>query len=176
MRSEKLSRRAFLEHGTLVMGSAATLGFAGTTFAETSSPESVAKPILRCGLLTDVHYAEKKHAGNRYYRESGEKVREAVDSFNREKLRLAIELGDFIDAAKTVDTELGYLKTIEVEFARFKGERHYVGRSERRGSGSCKEVRKQTCLLRLTVTSATTVHNAAASESSEFRSLWSAGR
>lgn len=78
------------------------------------------------GLLTDVHYADKPAAGTRYYRESLGKVRVAVDQFNDLKVDLAIELGDIVDAAQAKDKEIEYLKRIDSEYGRFRGERHYV--------------------------------------------------
>ncbi|MEW4453436.1 metallophosphoesterase [Bremerella sp. JC817] len=82
--------------------------------------------MLRFGLLTDIHYAEKDAAGDRFYQESLGKVNEAVDYFNQQNLPLAIELGDLIDSADSLEKEVGHLRKIEDAYARFQGERHYV--------------------------------------------------
>lgn len=118
---EPIGRRAFLHRGALILA-------AGGTAAQESllTAASAREPAVRVGLLTDLHYADKPPAGTRHYRESLTKIREAVAEFNGAGAALAVEIGDFVDAADDVDTEIGYLKTIEAEFARFEGDRHYV--------------------------------------------------
>lgn len=119
----RLTRRAFLHRGSLILAGAA----GGLSALQTLGAESAeAKPAVRLGLLTDVHYADRPPAGTRYYRESIAKVREAADKFNAQKAALAFELGDFIDAAPDPKTEIGFLKTIEAEYARFQGDRRHV--------------------------------------------------
>jgi alkaline phosphatase len=85
-----------------------------------------ATAAVRVGLMTDLHYADKAAAGTRYYRDSILKVREAVGKFNSTGATMAVELGDFVDAAEEVATEVGYLEKIEAEYAKFQGDRHYV--------------------------------------------------
>ncbi len=117
------SRRAFLRGGTLVLGAAASFGSRPQTVA---AEELAAKPDLRVGLITDCHYADRDPAGSRHYRDSLKKVAEAVARFNDAQANLAVELGDFIDAAPEVETEIEFLRTIDREYARFHGDRHYV--------------------------------------------------
>lgn len=81
---------------------------------------------LRVGLLTDLHHADKPPAGTRHYRDTRSKLREATERFRAFKVECVVELGDFIDAADSVDVELGYLRTIEREFAAGADDRHYV--------------------------------------------------
>lgn len=81
---------------------------------------------LKIGLITDVHHADKPAAGNRYYRESLRKLEDAALQFERDKLGFLVELGDLIDAADSVETELRYLKTIDGEFSNICDDRHYV--------------------------------------------------
>lgn len=116
---DQLGRRAFLHRGSLLLAGAAGLA-AAKAAAETEMP------ALRIGLLTDPHYADIPAKGKRHYRESLAKVRAAVARFNEAKADFALELGDFIDEAPTVEGELAHLKTIEAEFAKFQGDRHYV--------------------------------------------------
>ncbi len=71
-----------------------------------------AKETLALGLLTDVHYADKKAGGSRHYRDSLAKGKEAAAFFRQRKPAAVICLGDLIDAAPSVAVELGYLKTI----------------------------------------------------------------
>lgn len=97
----------------------------------------VESPVLRFGLLTDSHYAQKdtwpkSGSGQRHYRDSVSKMREAVAAFNRGKADFAIELGDMKDmgvpeASKEIRLEtLGFLDEIESAFAQFEGPRYHV--------------------------------------------------
>lgn len=81
---------------------------------------------LRVGLVTDMHYADKPSAGSRHYRLTLQKLREAAGEFSKAPIDMLVELGDFIDAAETVEVELGYLKKIQSEFELLAKERHYV--------------------------------------------------
>jgi alkaline phosphatase len=120
----RVSRRAFLGKGGLLICAAIV---APRQFARLEAAESASeKPSLRIGLITDIHYADKPASRTRYYRESLQKVREGIEWFNREKMDFLVELGDLIDAADSADGEAVYLRTIEREYARFKGQRHYV--------------------------------------------------
>ena len=115
-------RRAFLHRGSLFLAGAA----AGLAPACSVESQRRAHPPVRVGLLTDCHYADKEPAGSRHYRDSLAKVRQAVARFNEAAASVAIELGDFVDAAPEVETEVEYLRAIDAEYARFHGERHYV--------------------------------------------------
>src|SRR5690606_9525269 len=94
-------RRVFLRNGSLILASAAA---ASVTQTQAWGEDAAAQPQLRVGLMTDIHYADRQPAGSRYYRQSLSKLREAVAKFNEEKVPLAFELGDFIDAAPEVET------------------------------------------------------------------------
>ncbi len=76
--------------------------------------------------MTDLHYADKEPTKPRFYREALAKLDEAVETMNREKPALVIELGDFIDQADSVEREIEWLKTMESHFARLSMPRHYV--------------------------------------------------
>ncbi len=123
--SPAIDRRRFL-------GSAARLVAAGATFAPSASAlgafldKKDPKPLLRVGLLTDLHYADKPASGTRHYRDSLEKTRPAIRLFNKSKVDLVVQLGDLVDAAPTVEMELAYLTRIEKELAKCRAERHYV--------------------------------------------------
>lgn len=123
MRSEtetvvSLGRRAFLKNGTLVLAASA----AQTSSLFAAEPNSQ----LQVGLVTDLHYADKPPAGSRHYRETPGKLAEAAAQFGQDKPAFVVELGDFIDAADSVDTELGYLKQINRDFSAICPRRHYV--------------------------------------------------
>ena len=111
-----LSRRAFFQNSTLCLS-----GFSGLQAAE-----SEATALIKVGLMTDLHYADKPPTKTRSYREALAKLDEAVEVMNREKPGLVVELGDFIDQADSVEKEIEWLKTMESHFARLSMPRHYV--------------------------------------------------
>ena len=79
-------------------------------------------------MVTDAHYADTESRGGRAYRDGLKLMRECVETMNQEKVDFVIELGDFKDQdnppveGKTLD----YLRTIEAEFAQFRGPRYHV--------------------------------------------------
>lgn len=83
-------------------------------------------PDAQVGLLTDVHYADKPTAGSRHYRESLDKLEEAVEQFQRVNPQLLIELGDLIDAGDTLDQELAHLTTANAQLAKLNCQRYFV--------------------------------------------------
>ena len=111
-------RRAFLKNGVLVLAAAAS--HPESLFADTP------KSALKIGLVTDLHYADKDTAGTRHYRETPAKLAEAAAELARHKPSFLVELGDFIDAADSVQTELGYLKKINRDFKAICKSRHHV--------------------------------------------------
>ena len=98
------------------------------------------QPLVRFGIVTDLHYADKKPAGRgktaRHYRESLKKLSVAVGAFNGANLDFAIELGDIkdrgIELGNIKDRTFGKAATlvaldrIETEFAKFDGPRYHV--------------------------------------------------
>jgi 3',5'-cyclic AMP phosphodiesterase CpdA len=112
------SRRAFLQNSTLCL--------AGFSAGKSLAVETDVRPLLRVGLMTDLHYADKEPTKTRFYREALAKLDEAVEHMNREKPALVVELGDFIDQADSVEKEIEWLKTMESHFARLSMPRHYV--------------------------------------------------
>jgi predicted phosphodiesterase len=110
-----------------VLGFIAFAGAAGTAAGRSLlAADADAKPVLRAGLLTDLHYADKPAAGVRIYRDTLAKLTEAVDHFNKLKVDVTIELGDLIDEAPDARTELQWLGVIEKQYARLASPRHYV--------------------------------------------------
>jgi len=86
------------------------------------------KTILRFGMFTDSHYADVDHRGSRYYRQSATKLAECVKLMNAKKADFLIELGDFKDEANPPAKQgtVGYLRTIEAAFGKFRGPRYHV--------------------------------------------------
>lgn len=81
---------------------------------------------ISIGIITDVHYTDRERIGNRYCRDSLSKVREAIQAFEALKPSFIIHLGDFIDSGEIHGHEIDYLQTIDSEYKKFNGEKHYV--------------------------------------------------
>ena len=118
---KRLSRRAFIANGTLLLSASSTLNAIGGMHSNENEAEK-----LSFGIVTDLHYSDKAPGGSRYYRESIKKLETASEQFQKSKPNFVVELGDFIDAADSVQTELGYLKRINKDFAAISDNRHYV--------------------------------------------------
>ena len=118
----QIGRRAFLQQGSLVLAGSLK---AGRLFGDEQTVK-LTESNLRVGLVTDLHYAEKAPAGTRHYRETLDKLNEAAKKFDEIKPHFIVELGDFIDAAASVDVERRYLKTVNTKFSSICKDRHYV--------------------------------------------------
>ncbi len=119
----QFNRRAFIRGGSLFLFGSG-VGLTQQEFAIAGNAD--AKQNVRVGLVTDMHYADKAPAGSRHYRETLAKLNEAAEQFQKDEPDFVIELGDFIDAADSVEVEKGYLKRINREFAAVPGNKHYV--------------------------------------------------
>ena len=118
---ERLSRRGFLRAGAAIT-MAGALGRPGA-FAADAGPEK-----LTFAVFTDSHYTDREPLGNRFYRDSAEKLAEGVKTVNEATPApaFAIMLGDYLDKRGGAEEKSADLKTIEAVFAKFKGPRHYV--------------------------------------------------
>ncbi|MEZ0385915.1 MAG: metallophosphoesterase [Verrucomicrobium sp.] len=113
-----LSRRALLRGGALCL--------APLLARPMLASQSEAKPLFQIGLVTDLHYGDKEPTKTRFYRETPAKLREMVAKFNETAPAFVVELGDLIDEAPTVETEIAWLDEIEKVYAGLKSPRHYV--------------------------------------------------
>ncbi len=118
-----LSRRSFVLGGTLFIGGTANVS---TAIGGTRLLGEELQGALRIGMITDLHYADKPAAGSRHYRESLAKLDEAAAQFQQDQPDFLVELGDIVDRADSVETELRYLKTINNRFSAICKNRHYV--------------------------------------------------
>jgi predicted phosphodiesterase len=102
--------------------------FAAIAVIAAARPAAQAPPLVRFGVVTDIHYADIDPAGARTYRESPAKLAECVQVMNAKGVAFLIELGDFKDQDKAPDEArtLGYLKTIESVFGAFAGPRYHI--------------------------------------------------
>jgi len=121
--TKSLNRRAFVRDSSLILLGAG-IGCSNSQFL--LADEAKTERQLRVGIVTDLHYADKPASGTRYYRETPRKLEEAANRFSDDKLAFLVELGDFVDAADSVDKEMGYLKKINQPFSAICKNRHYV--------------------------------------------------
>lgn len=68
---------------------------AAAASARAETPADV--PLVSFGLLTDVQYADAEPEGERHYRESIQKLKDAATDLAKEKLPFSLHLGDVID-------------------------------------------------------------------------------
>lgn len=113
-----MNRRSFLEH---IIWNSTGFSFLGLF-------SSCMESGIRFGLLTDLHYANRSSSGNRYYKDTFNKLKEALAEFERHKLDFIIELGDMKDQGNTPNREetLGFLQEIETVFQSFPGDIYHV--------------------------------------------------
>jgi len=86
------------------------------------------KPVVRFGLITDVHYADREPARERYYNQSLGKLSEFIARMNQEKVDFVVELGDFKDQDEVPNeaNTLKYLSDVESVFHQFNGPTYHV--------------------------------------------------
>ena len=118
--NQNLSRRRFLE----ITGTAV----AGLFIIPNAKADNAEKPLLRFGMLSDIHYADREPAGTRFYRQSLVKMNECIERMNQEKPDFVIELGDFKDqdVVPNEANTLKYLSDIESAFRKFNGPTYHV--------------------------------------------------
>ncbi len=121
--NHQLDRRSFFRNGSLVLLSAAA---SQSGWNRLDAAERSKEKVLLFGMITDLHHADKPAAGSRYYRETLDKLAKTAEWFGRESLEFVVELGDLVDSAPEVKTELGYLKRINRDFQALHKNRHYV--------------------------------------------------
>ena len=117
----RVNRRAFVRNGSLyLLGMGLSIAHVPALFADQS------KRRVRLGLVTDMHYADKMPAGSRHYRETLTKLKEMARQFEKDRPDHVVELGDFIDAADSVEVEMANLSRINKDFMALPGKKHYV--------------------------------------------------
>lgn len=121
--SWQIDRRVFLK------ASAATLAGLGLTSISCQClRRGKSDSLVRFGIVTDIHYADAKIKGTRYYRHSLDKLAECVHFMNEQQVDFLIELGDFKDqdTPPAEEKTLVYLRAIEKQFQRFSGPTYHV--------------------------------------------------
>jgi len=113
-----LSRRDFV-FGAGAFSVASTAG-------GTRSVASAAMPLVRFGVVTDIHHADKATSGAVNYRGALAKLRAAVAALENRGVDFIIELGDFKDNSGSVSATLAKLDEIEAAFTAFSGAHYHV--------------------------------------------------
>ena len=83
-------------------------------------------PLVRFGVVTDVHYADRAQSGNVDYRGALAKLETAVTRLEGRGVDFIIELGDFKDDSGSVTATLAKLDDIEAAFTAFSGGHYHV--------------------------------------------------
>jgi hypothetical protein len=118
----QIGRRAFLSRGALLLLAGGSLSRPSELAAGPAGEDSAG----RFGIMTDLHYADKEDAGTRHYRRVPAKLAEAAQQLTSVQPDFVVELGDFIDAAESVELETEFLRTIQRQFHQLPGDKHYV--------------------------------------------------
>lgn len=125
-----MRRRDFVLKSLLAFGGVSSLGSIAEASAGRKKEEKEGgnDAIVRFGVVTDVHYADKPSSGSRQYTQSLDKLSEAVELMNEQKVDFLIELGDFKDMAAQPEekTTLQFLETVERVFRQFRGPTYHV--------------------------------------------------
>ncbi|MEZ6120262.1 MAG: metallophosphoesterase [Pirellulaceae bacterium] len=123
-----MKRRTFLQTGPLLWGSlwSKRMSWAQESSAPETTNHEATDAVLKIGLVTDLHYADKPAAGSRHYRETLDKFADAAAEFQRQEIDLLVELGDLVDAADDAETEKQYVRRINRELSAVTKQRHYV--------------------------------------------------
>ena len=111
-----IGRRAFMHRGALYLAGAAGLALAEDHAFGLAVDEKKERRV-RFGLITDLHYADKKPAGTRHYREAPGKLREAVERFRKDGAEFLVETGDLVDAADDAATEITNRSPLQIDRA-----------------------------------------------------------
>ncbi len=120
--NDQISRRSILAGTSLFLASPSS------ALERLQDAMDADAPLLKAGIITDVHYADADPRGTRIYRDSLKKLRRAVAAFRRSGVDFAIETGDFVDAPAdtTAEIELGFLRTVNREFIAAGAPTRYV--------------------------------------------------
>ncbi|NLF68612.1 MAG: alkaline phosphatase [Candidatus Anammoximicrobium sp.] len=121
--ARRAGRRTFFRQTSCLLAAGAGCLTREATAADADGP---AAPLLRIGLLTDLHSADKPAAGSRHYRDSLAKLASAGEQFAKARTDCLVELGDCIDTAISREAEKDALRRIHAALAAIPSPCHYV--------------------------------------------------
>lgn len=122
-----ISRRAAMR---LALGAAcATVGALGApapAAAGSAKPGEQAEPMLKIGIITDLHKTSKPDIPTRKYSAATGKLRVFQEAMKRERPAFVIELGDLVDTLGPGSDPAENLRAIETLFTSFDGPHYHV--------------------------------------------------
>ena len=120
-----LNRRKFL-------GAAAASGLAVATglALPKSGKASVKKPMVKAGIITDMHHTTKADTPTRKYSASQAKMETFIATMKQEKPVFVIEMGDFVDTLAKGTDPAKNLGEIEKTFTSIEPHYHVLGNHE----------------------------------------------
>ncbi len=74
---------------------------------------------MKLGLFTDLHYTKHPQEGRQFTALAPERVREAMEAFDKEKVDAVVCLGDIVDRGQTHDEELSCWQDILAEIKKY---------------------------------------------------------
>ncbi len=85
--------------------------------------------IIRFGIIADIQYCDCEPAGNRFYRNSLQKLEACVDELNREQVQFTVNLGDLTDrdTPRQLDSVLTRLNKLNATIYNLTGNHDYGG-------------------------------------------------
>ena len=114
-------------HKILISALAAILAVNTLLFSLPFTASAQENPLFTFGLMTDVQYTDRENSGSRFYRSSPDKLSEAVQVFNREKVAFVLHLGDFInDNLSSFDTLLPTTGKLEMPIYMIPGNHEFA--------------------------------------------------
>ncbi len=121
--ADSLGRRAFLKNGALFLSG---FSFSSANPLAVCAADSRSRGVVRVGLLTDLHYADKPPGGSRHYRETLSKLKEAEKHFRTDRPDFLVFHGDLIDSGDSLDKEKEHLQAVVRAISRIPFPKHYV--------------------------------------------------
>lgn len=102
--------------------------FISATFTISIAQTKISEPILKMGLIADIQYGDCATNGSRFYRNSINKLREAVKDINDNNVHFTVNLGDFTDRnLADLDVVMAELGMLNANMYSITGNHDYVG-------------------------------------------------
>lgn len=101
--------------------------FTFTLLNSSTAQTASKKPILKFGLIADPQYGDCETKGSRFYRNSLDKLRDAVENINQTGVSFTINLGDFTDRSPAdLDAVLSELDKLNSNIYNTTGNHDYA--------------------------------------------------
>lgn len=102
--------------------------FISTVFPVLQAQTKISEPILKVGLIADIQYGDCEANGSRFYRNSINKLREAIKDINDNNVHFTVNLGDFTDRnLADLDVVMAELGMLNANMYSVIGNHDYVG-------------------------------------------------